>query len=74
VLLCNQSVESEGGAAVDELLGGLDKAKRQAAWRPREASEVRRVELLPRGPAVSWDGLMGEPRYMRALGLMPGLN
>jgi beta-N-acetylhexosaminidase len=70
VLLCNQSVETEGGAAVDELLVGLDKARRQAVWRPSEASELRRLELLPQRPAVSWDALMAEPRYMRALDLV----
>lgn len=70
VLLCNQSVETEGGAAVDELLVGLEKARRQAKWRPSEASELRRLELLPQRPAVSWDALMAEPRYMRALDLV----
>jgi beta-N-acetylhexosaminidase len=70
VLLCNQSVETEGGAAVDELLVGLEKARRQAVWRPSEASELRRLELLPQRPAVSWDALMAEPRYMRALDLV----
>jgi beta-N-acetylhexosaminidase len=70
VLLCNQSVETEGGAAVDELLAGLEKARRQAKWRPSEASELRRLELLPQRPAVSWDALMAEPRYMRALDLV----
>lgn len=70
VLLCNQSVETEGGAAVDELLDGLEKARRQAKWRPSEASELRRLELLPQRPAVSWDALMAEPRYMRALDLV----
>jgi beta-N-acetylhexosaminidase len=70
VLLCNQSVETEGGAAVDELLVGLEKARRQAKWRPSEASELRRLDLLPQRTAVSWDGLMAEPRYMRALDLL----
>jgi beta-N-acetylhexosaminidase len=70
VLLCNQSVETEGGAAVDELLAGLEKARRQAKWRPSEASELRRLDLLPQRPVVSWDGLMAEPRYMRALDLV----
>lgn len=71
VLLCNQSVETEGGAAVDELLAGLASARRSAKWRPSEASEQRRVELLPKHPTVSWDALMTEPRYMRALDLIP---
>ncbi|MFD0667649.1 beta-N-acetylhexosaminidase [Ramlibacter sp. MAHUQ-53] len=71
VLLCNQSVETEGGAAIDELIAGLDKARRQAKWRPSEASELRRLDLLPQRPAHSWDALMAEPRYMRALDLLP---
>ncbi len=71
VLLCNQSVETEGGKAVDELIEGLDKARRQAKWRPSEASEQRRLDLLPQHPALSWDALMAEPRYMRALDLLP---
>jgi beta-N-acetylhexosaminidase len=71
VLLCNQSVETEGGAAVDELLTGLESARRSAKWRPSEASEERRLELLPKHPALSWDALMSEPRYMRALDLIP---
>ena len=71
VLLCNQSVETEGGAAIDELIAGLDKARRQAKWRPSEASELRRLDLLPQRPALSWDALMAEPRYMRSLDLLP---
>lgn len=61
----------DGGQAVDELIEGLDKARRQAKWRPSEASELRRLELLPQHPALSWDALMAEPRYMRALDLLP---
>ena len=70
VLLCNQSVPA-GGAAVDELLEGLDKARRQAKWRPSEASEQRRLDLLPQRPAASWDALMAQPQYIHALGLIP---
>jgi beta-N-acetylhexosaminidase len=69
VLLCNQSVD--GGAAVDELLDGLAKAQRNAQWRPSEASEHRRLALLPGGPALHWDELMTEPAYRRALDLLP---
>ncbi|AEG93939.1 beta-N-acetylhexosaminidase [Ramlibacter tataouinensis] len=71
VLLCNQSVETEGGAAVDELLEGLAAAQEQRQWQSSEASEQRRLELLPARPALSWDALMAEPRYMRALDLLP---
>lgn len=70
VLLCNQSVETEGGRAVDELLDGLAQAQRQGAWRPIEASELRRLALLPRSPALDWDDLMRSPAYLRALDLV----
>jgi beta-N-acetylhexosaminidase len=71
VPLCNQSVQSEGGAAIDELLEGLTSARNAGRWRPSEASESRRLALLPRSPALSWDALMGDPQYMHALDLLP---
>jgi beta-N-acetylhexosaminidase len=69
VLLCNQSVpDSEGGGkAVDELIDGLTEAQVKGVWEPREASEERRVSLLPRQGAVEWDELMVHPAYMHAL-------
>ncbi len=69
VLLCNQSVD--GGAAVDELIAGLDQARRNAAWRPNGASEQRRLALLPASPALHWDELMTHPAYRHALDLLP---
>jgi beta-N-acetylhexosaminidase len=71
VPLCNQSVQSEGGEAIDELLEGLAQARKGGQWRPSEASEARRLALLPRAPAVSWDALMGDPEYIHALDLLP---
>jgi beta-N-acetylhexosaminidase len=71
VPLCNQSVQSEGGAAIDELLEGLARAGDAGQWQPSEASEARRLMLLPRSPALSWDALMGDPEYMQALDLLP---
>jgi beta-N-acetylhexosaminidase len=71
VLLCNESVNSPGGAAIDELLQGLDDALERGEWQANEVSEQRRLALLPCGPAPSWDHLMTEPRYMRALQLLP---
>jgi beta-N-acetylhexosaminidase len=71
VLLCNESVNSPEGAAIDELLDGLQEAQRAGNWRAREASEQRRLALLPVSAAPSWDALMSEPRYMHALGLLP---
>ena len=69
VLLCNQSVD--GGKLVDELLGGLAEALLKGRWEILEASELRRLALLPQSPALQWDDLMVHPAYMHALGLIP---
>ena len=71
VLLCNQSVESEGGRAVDELLEGLAQAQLKGSWRPNGASEQRRLALLPVTTALPWDVLMAHPDYMHAMDLLP---
>ena len=71
VLLCNESVNSEGGRAIDEMLDGMAEALERGEWRANEVSEQRRHALLPCGPASSWDALMTEPRYMQALSLLP---
>jgi beta-N-acetylhexosaminidase len=71
VPLCNQSVQSEGGQAIDELLEGLAHARKTGEWKPSGASEARRLALLPRSPALSWDALMGDPEYIHALDLLP---
>jgi beta-N-acetylhexosaminidase len=71
VPLCNQSVESEGGQAIDELLAGLAQARARGTWQPSEASEQRRLALLPRGGGLTWDELMGDAHYMHALDLLP---
>jgi beta-N-acetylhexosaminidase len=71
VLLCNESVNSAGGAAIDELIAGMEQAAADKQWRASEASEQRRLALLPMSPPPSWDALMVEPRYMRALQLLP---
>ena len=65
VLLCNQSLN--GGAAVDELIAGLTEAQLKGQWQPLEASEERRLALLPQTPAIAWDDLMVSPAYMQAL-------
>ncbi len=69
VLLCNQSLD--GGAAVDELIAGMTEAQVKGQWEPLEASEARRLALLPTQPAVPWDELMLQPAYMHAVGLVP---
>jgi beta-N-acetylhexosaminidase len=69
VLLCNQSMGE--GQEVDELLDGLTQGQLRQQWEPLEASEGRRVDLLPVTPAITWDALMLHPAYMHALGLVP---
>ena len=69
VLLCNQSLN--GGEAVDALIDGLTEAQIRGHWQPQEASEERRLALLPRGSAPAWDDLMVHPDYMHALSLVP---
>jgi beta-N-acetylhexosaminidase len=69
VLLCNQSLE--GNTAIDELLEGLESAQRTGRWQAREASEDRRLALLPATKALDWDALMAQPRYQRARRLLP---
>ncbi len=69
VLLCNQSLD--GGEAVDTLLDGLAEAQVKGRWEAHEASEARRLALLPSKPSPAWDDLMLEPAYMHAMGLLP---
>ena len=69
VLLCNQSLD--GGQAVDELLDGLAEAQLNGRWQAREASELRRLSLLPAGIPAPWDALMCSTTYQQALALLP---
>jgi beta-N-acetylhexosaminidase len=68
-LLCNQSVD--GGEAVDELLAGMAEGLLKHRWEAMEASELRRLALLPSFEATAWDDLMVQPAYMHAIGLLP---
>ena len=69
VLLCNQSLN--GGAAVDELLSGLTSAAWDEHWHPDPDSEWRRQALLPQTLPQTWDALMHDPVYQRALERLP---
>ena len=69
VLLCNQSVGD--GRAVDELIDGLQAALDAGRWAPSQASEARRLALLPETLPQPWDELMVQPAYMHALDLLP---
>ncbi len=72
-LLCNQSLPASpgGGTAIDELIDGVARAQIEGRWQPSEASEARRLALLPTTPAVDWDALMTQPAYMQALWKLP---
>jgi beta-N-acetylhexosaminidase len=65
VLLCNQSLD--GGRAVDALLDGLQAALERGDWRQSPDSEARRLALLPQTPPLTWDELMHDAPYRRAL-------
>ena len=65
VLLCNQSVD--GGAAVDALLDGLSASLQRGQWSADEASEGRRLALLPSTAPLAWDELMHASSYRHAL-------
>ena len=69
VLLCNQSVD--GGQAVDALLDGLAEAAARGGWTADEASEQRRLALLPQTEPLAWDELMHDAVYGRALERLP---
>jgi beta-N-acetylhexosaminidase len=69
VLLCNQS--NDGGAAVDALLDGLAEARDRGAWHADPDSEARRLDLLPQTAPLTWDALMHQPAYQRALERLP---
>lgn len=72
VLLCNESVRSEGGRAVDAFLDGMAEALLKGRWERSEASEQRRLALLPSTDALSWAELMVHPRYIAALERLSG--
>jgi beta-N-acetylhexosaminidase len=69
VLLCNQSLD--GGAAVDDLLEGLTRARTDGHWQADPDSESRRLRLLPQTPPLAWDELMHDPAYQHALERLP---
>jgi beta-N-acetylhexosaminidase len=69
VLLCNQSIDS--GQAVDDLLHGLKTEEALGHWQSNPDSEMRRRALLPATPPLTWDELMRNPAYQRALERLP---
>lgn len=71
LLLCNQSLSERQGAAVDQFLRELKQAAARGDWLASEASDARRLALLPKTAAFPWDELMRQPEYIKALGLLP---
>jgi beta-N-acetylhexosaminidase len=69
VLLCNQSLD--GGAAVDDLIDGLQRSIEDGRVRLSVDSELRRQALLPHVAPLPWEDLMHDARYQRALQLLP---
>ena len=69
VLLCNQSLGD--GSAVDALLDGLAEAQAAGHWQADPDSEARRLDLLPQTAPLTWDALMHQPAYQRALERLP---
>ena len=69
VLLCNESLRDP--QAVDDLLDGLAEGQLKGQWQANEASEQRRLALLPSAPGKTWDELMSDPGYRHALDLVP---
>lgn len=69
-LLCNQSLQGQG-SVIDDTIEALARAQMQGQWQPSDASQARRLALLPAWPAPDWDTLMRQPEYLRALALLP---
>ena len=69
-LLCNRSTVN-AGAEIDQVLHDLSEAQLKGWWTPDEASEERRLNLLPRMPARAWDELVRARDYMQALDRLP---
>jgi beta-N-acetylhexosaminidase len=69
-LLCNRSTDN-GGAELDQVLDQLAQAQVKSHGQPNEASEERRLNLLPRTPARPWDELVRSTDYMQALERLP---
>ncbi len=69
VLLCNQSLD--GGKDVDDLLTGLSESNAHGLWHVNPDSEQRRLALLPQTKPRTWDELMHDPMYQRALERLP---
>jgi beta-N-acetylhexosaminidase len=59
------------GKAVDELIDGLEQARKLGRWQPSVDSESRRLALLPETLPQAWDELMYQPAYLQALDLLP---
>ena len=61
----------EDTLAEDPSVTAADAALERGEWRQDEMGEQRSLALLPCGGAITRDALMTEPRYMRALAMLP---
>ncbi|MBK6294800.1 MAG: beta-N-acetylhexosaminidase [Rhodoferax sp.] len=69
VLVCNQSLNQS--QLLDDLIDGLSEAQLKGHWRPSDASDERRLALLPSAKSLDWDALMVSAAYMHAVSLLP---
>ena len=69
VLLCNQSLD--GGAAVDDLIDGLQRSIDAGELALDPHSDTRRLALLPQTAPLTWDELMHDAAYRQALDRLP---
>ena len=69
-LLCNRSVVNNG-AELDQVLDELAEAQLKGRWQPDEASEERRLSLLPATAARPWEEQVCSREYMQALDRLP---
>ena len=69
VLLCNQSLDA--GLPIDSLIDGMVEAQITGRWQPAEASELRRLSLLPTSTPLELNDLMVHAPYIQALDLLP---
>jgi beta-N-acetylhexosaminidase len=53
------------------LINGLTEAQLKGQWQPSDASEERRLALLPTRATIPWDDLMVQLAYMQSLDLIP---
>jgi beta-N-acetylhexosaminidase len=75
VLLCNQStLETPQHSPLDALLAQVAQALQTGPWRADAASHGRRLALLGRSGAPSWDALHATPHFAKACGVVAAVS